>query len=42
MADQNPAPETVHVTIDGIELDVPKGTRILDAAAMAGADEPHY
>jgi NADH-quinone oxidoreductase subunit G len=42
MADQNPAPETVHVTIDGIELDVPKGTRILDAAAMAGADVPHY
>jgi NADH-quinone oxidoreductase subunit G len=42
MADQNPAPETVHVTIDGIELDVPKGTRVLDAAAMAGADVPHY
>ena len=42
MADQNPAPETVHVTIDGMELDVPKGTRILDAAAMAGVDVPHY
>jgi NADH-quinone oxidoreductase subunit G len=42
MADQQTAPETVHVTIDGIELDVPKGTRILDAAAMAGADVPHY
>jgi NADH-quinone oxidoreductase subunit G len=42
MADQNPATETVHVTIDGIELDVPKGTRVLDAAAMAGADVPHY
>jgi NADH-quinone oxidoreductase subunit G len=42
MADQNPAPETVHITIDGMELDVPKGTRILDAAAMAGADVPHY
>src|SRR3954447_1415515 len=42
MADQNPAPETVHITIDGMELDVPKGTRVLDAAAMAGADVPHY
>lgn len=42
MADQTPAPETVHVTIDGMELDVPKGTRILDAAAMAGVDVPHY
>ncbi|HET7460654.1 MAG TPA: molybdopterin-dependent oxidoreductase [Longimicrobium sp.] len=36
------AVETVHITIDGIELDVPKGTRILDAAAMAGVDVPHY
>ncbi|HET7233157.1 MAG TPA: molybdopterin-dependent oxidoreductase [Longimicrobium sp.] len=34
--------ETVHITIDGLELDVPKGTRILDAAAMAGVDVPHY
>jgi NADH-quinone oxidoreductase subunit G len=42
MADQNPAPATVHITIDGMEMDVPKGTRILDAAAMAGADVPHY
>ncbi|MBV9110906.1 MAG: (2Fe-2S)-binding protein, partial [Gemmatimonadetes bacterium] len=37
-----PAVETVHITIDGMELDVPKGTRILDAAAMAGVDVPHY
>jgi NADH-quinone oxidoreductase subunit G len=36
------AVETVHVTIDGMEMDVPKGTRILDAAAMAGVDVPHY
>ena len=42
MADANPTPETVHVTIDGMELDVPRGTRILDAAAMAGVDVPHY
>ncbi|HEX5725251.1 MAG TPA: molybdopterin-dependent oxidoreductase [Longimicrobiaceae bacterium] len=36
------APETVRCTIDGMEVDVPKGTRILDAAAMAGIDIPHY
>ncbi|HSU15259.1 molybdopterin-dependent oxidoreductase [Longimicrobium sp.] len=42
MADANPTAETVHITIDGMELDVPKGTRILDAAAMAGVDVPHY
>ena len=42
MADQNAAPETVTCTIDGLTLTVPKGTRILDAAAMAGVDVPHY
>ncbi|HEX2092684.1 MAG TPA: molybdopterin-dependent oxidoreductase [Longimicrobiaceae bacterium] len=42
MADQNQAPETVTCTIDGIEVVVPKGTRIIDAAARAGADIPHY
>ncbi len=43
MADATQAAvETVHITIDGIEMDVPKGTRILDAAAMAGSDVPHY
>ncbi len=29
-------------TIDGMELEVPKGTRIIDAAARAGIDVPHY
>ncbi|HEX8695389.1 MAG TPA: molybdopterin-dependent oxidoreductase [Longimicrobium sp.] len=44
MADANPtpAPETVNVTVDGMEITVPKGTRILDACAMAGVDVPHY
>ncbi|HEX2204766.1 MAG TPA: 2Fe-2S iron-sulfur cluster-binding protein [Longimicrobium sp.] len=42
MAEANQAPEMVTVTIDGMELQVPKGTRILDAAAMAGVDIPHY
>ena len=42
MADENKAPETVTVTIDGLTVTVPKGTRILDAAAQAGIDVPHY
>jgi NADH-quinone oxidoreductase subunit G len=35
-------PDMVRCTIDGMELEVPKGTRIIDAAAMAGVDVPHY
>jgi NADH-quinone oxidoreductase subunit G len=42
VADQNPTPETVTCTVDGLEIQVPKGTRILDAAAAAGVDIPHY
>jgi NADH-quinone oxidoreductase subunit G len=42
MADQNQNPETVTCTIDGVEVTVPRGTRILDAAARVGADIPHY
>ncbi|HEX8451040.1 MAG TPA: 2Fe-2S iron-sulfur cluster-binding protein, partial [Longimicrobium sp.] len=44
MADATPKanPETVRCTIDGMELEVPKGTRIIDAAARAGIDVPHY
>ena len=42
MAEQNSAPETVNVTIDGVEVSVPKGTRIIDAAARAGVEVPHY
>src|SRR5215216_5279612 len=41
-ASPTPAPETVTVTVDGMEVVVPKGTRILDACAMAGVDVPHY
>lgn len=42
MADQNQTVETVTCTIDGIEVTVPKGTRIIDAAARVGVDLPHY
>ncbi|MEX2583972.1 MAG: molybdopterin-dependent oxidoreductase [Gemmatimonadota bacterium] len=34
--------ESVTCTVDGIELEVPKGTRMIDAAARAGVDVPHY
>jgi NADH-quinone oxidoreductase subunit G len=34
--------ETVHITVDGMQLEVPKGTRMIDAAARAGVDVPHY
>ncbi|CAN5668403.1 hypothetical protein BH23GEM5_BH23GEM5_20450 [soil metagenome] len=42
MAEENSAPETVNCTIDGIEVVVPAGTRIIDAAARVGVDVPHY
>ncbi|MGI9183275.1 MAG: 2Fe-2S iron-sulfur cluster-binding protein [Longimicrobiaceae bacterium] len=42
MADQNQNSESVTCVVDGIELQVPKGTRIIDAAAMAGVEVPHY
>ena len=44
MADATPqaTPEMVRCTIDGMEIEVPKGTRIIDAAAQAGVDVPHY
>ena len=42
MAEQQQAPETVSCMIDGIEMTVPKGTRIIDAAARAGVEIPHY
>ncbi|HEX5871740.1 MAG TPA: 2Fe-2S iron-sulfur cluster-binding protein, partial [Longimicrobium sp.] len=44
MADETTAAavETVSVTIDGMALSVPKGTRLLDACAQAGVDVPHY
>jgi NADH-quinone oxidoreductase subunit G len=34
--------ETVSVTIDGVQVEVPKGTRMIDAASRAGVDVPHY
>jgi NADH-quinone oxidoreductase subunit G len=43
MADETTAAvENVSVTIDGMTLAVPKGTRLLDACAQAGVDIPHY
>jgi NADH-quinone oxidoreductase subunit G len=42
MAEQPQNPETVSCTIDGITVTVPKGTRIIDAAARVGVDVPHY
>jgi NADH-quinone oxidoreductase subunit G len=42
LANGNQDPETVTCVVDGIELQVPKGTRIIDAAAMAGVEVPHY
>src|SRR5262245_59450462 len=34
--------DTVTCTIDGMVVTVPKGTRMIDAAARAGIDIPHY
>jgi NADH-quinone oxidoreductase subunit G len=42
MPEQQQNPETVTVTIDGLEVTVPKGARIIDAAAQAGITVPHY
>jgi NADH-quinone oxidoreductase subunit G len=42
LANENQAPETVTCSIDGLEVTVPKGTRIIDAAARAGVTVPHY
>ncbi len=37
---RRPDPATVHVTIDGLDLDVPAGTSVMRAAALAGVDIP--
>jgi NADH-quinone oxidoreductase subunit G len=42
LAEATNTPELVTVTIDGVEIQVPKGTRILDAAAQVGVDILHY
>ena len=34
--------ETVSVTIDGVVVQVPKGTAIIEAAKQAGVLVPHY
>jgi NADH-quinone oxidoreductase subunit G len=36
------APELVNVTIDGMQIAVPKGTSIIEAAKQAGVLVPHY
>ena len=36
------ADELVNVTIDGMQLSVPKGTSIIEAAKQAGVLVPHY
>ncbi len=41
MSDEKP-PETVTLTIDGLEVTVPKGTTILQAAEKVGTKVPHY
>jgi NADH-quinone oxidoreductase subunit G len=39
---QEPTEDTVTCTVDGVVVEVPKGTRMIDAAARAGVDVPHY
>ncbi len=34
--------DTVSCTVDGVPLEVPAGTRMIDAAARVGVDVPHY
>jgi NADH-quinone oxidoreductase subunit G len=35
-------PEVVNLTIDGKQIQVPKGTNLIEAAKTAGIDVPHY
>ena len=37
-----PSGDTVRLSIDGVEIDVAPGTRVLEAAEMAGVTVPHY
>src|SRR5690606_12599698 len=39
---QEPIKETITCTVDGVVIEVPKGTRMIDAAARVGIDVPHY
>ena len=36
------AEETVTLTIDGVEVTVPKGTKVIDAAKKVGKVIPHF
>jgi NADH-quinone oxidoreductase subunit G len=42
VAQENTNPENVTCSIDGLEVSVPRGTRIIDAAARVGVTVPHY
>jgi NADH-quinone oxidoreductase subunit G len=42
VADETSNPETVTCTIDGVRVELPKGTRMIDACARVGVDVPHY
>ena len=42
MADETKPVEMVNLTIDGVQLSVPKGTTILHAAERLGTRVPHY
>jgi NADH-quinone oxidoreductase subunit G len=42
LADEMNNPELVTCTVDGVQISVPKGTRIIDAAARVGVDILHY
>lgn len=42
MSDNGRKPETVALTIDGHDVVVPKGASLLQAAAAAGIEVPHY
>jgi len=38
----NEQKDTIRCTIDGVQVEVPKGTRIIEAAETAGIGIPHY
>jgi NADH-quinone oxidoreductase subunit G len=42
MAQEPVTIETVRCMVDGVAVEVPKGTRMIDAAARVGVDVPHY
>jgi len=42
MSEQNGQKDTVTLTIDGVEVTVPEGTKVLDAAQRAGVVVPYY